>query len=91
MYIQRRMSGIGFSGMRGGRLPGRSTRRRRGFSWIAAGAAAALVCALLIWIAVQIHGQGRPVFSAENSFPRNIVDMHGTHAADIYALPGLRC
>jgi len=99
MYTQRRMSGVGFAG--GRRLPGGSARKRGylrrssfgkgNLSWIGVGAAAALICALSIWIAVQMYGQGRPAYSAENQFPRNTVDMHGACAAETRALPWPRC
>jgi len=91
MYTQRRLSGVGFAGSGSRRLPrGSATKRRGGFPWIAVGAAA-LVCALLIWITVQIHGTGRAAYPAEHRFPRNTVEMHGTYAADTCALPWLRC
>ena len=92
MYTQRRLSGVGFAGVRGRRLPRKSVRRKRGeFSWIAVGVAIALVCALLVWLTVQICGTGRVIYSAEHQFPRNTVDMHGAYAADTHALPWFRC
>ena len=79
MYIQRSAKYAGFAG--------KSTRKKE-FAWIAA---AALVCALVIWVAVQIHSLGHTVYSAETRFPRNTVDMHGTHTGVVRPLPWFGC
>jgi len=75
MYTQRRVKYIGFAGRRA---------KKKDFTWVVG---LALVCALLIWVAVQIRDQGRAVYPAETQFPRNTVDMHGTYTGDAHAPP----
>ena len=87
----RRVTGGGFAGAKSRRLTRRSARRRVRPAWIAAGAAVALVCALGIWLTMQLRGSGGDVHSAEVRLPRNIVDMHGTYIGNAHARPWLGC
>jgi len=67
MYTQRPVRYAGFAPKKA---------KKRDYAW---SAAAALVCALLIWVAVQIRDQSRTTYAFEGQLPRNTVDMHGIY------------
>ncbi|MCL2812475.1 MAG: hypothetical protein FWD25_11400 [Clostridia bacterium] len=79
IYIQRPVKYAGFAG---------KSTRKTGLAWVAV---AAMVCALIIWVAVQIHGLGSNPYSMETRFPRNTVDMHGTYTGAVRPLPWFGC
>ncbi len=58
--------------------------------WLLAGACAAAICALLIWIAVEICSHTHVVHSAGGQLPSNTVNMHSTYIGNVEILSQAR-